>query len=504
METHYSLSSPQIDFWFDQMLHPDVPLYNIGGYVRIEGQINQAQFEHALNQVIAENDALRIIIHEGESLPAQTFAANVQLKLAFHDFSSQENPQAAALKWMEQEFVKPFQLNDRLLFQFALCKASEQRYFWFNKYHHLIVDGWTISLIVQRVAGAYTALATGQAIEPQNYSYQDFVQNDVDYFASEKFVKAKRYWQEKYNEVPEPLMMRRYAARFHDQIIPSQRSTLCLKRSFYNQLIDFAKKNKVSTFHAILGALYCYFVRTCHREELNIGLFTLNRNSAAFKKTSGMFTSASPARFRFGTDLNFVELVKKISKTVQRDYRHQRFPIGEINRQTRQHGQQPLYDLALSYAKHDFDAYFNGSLGRAVYFHHGFGQMPLSIFVEEFHQEDDVNVYFDYNLAFFNEDEIEHLKACFEFLLGEILRQPEMPVRELQIMPDAELNKILVEFNDAKTEYPTDKCIHQLLEEQIKKSPDKLAVVYNNTNVTFAELDSASAKLAGFLHRLLR
>ncbi|OAD22048.1 non-ribosomal peptide synthetase, partial [Candidatus Thiomargarita nelsonii] len=74
MTTHYPLSSPQLDIWFDQILYPNVPLYNTGGYVRIEGPIDPAQFEKAINQVIGENDALRTLIHEGESLPTQTFA----------------------------------------------------------------------------------------------------------------------------------------------------------------------------------------------------------------------------------------------------------------------------------------------------------------------------------------------------------------------------------------------------------------------------------------------
>ncbi|TGN99811.1 hypothetical protein PN36_33320, partial [Candidatus Thiomargarita nelsonii] len=363
---HHPLSSPQLDFWFDQILHPDVPLYNIGGYVRIEGTIDPALFEKALNQVIAENDALRIIIHAGESLPTQTFAENVHINLDFQDFSAQENAHKLTVKWMEQEFVKPFQLYDGLLFQFPLCKVSDNCYYWLMKYHHLIVDGWGISLIVQRVAAAYNALAT----EPKNYAYQDFIQNDQTYLESEKFVKAKHYWQEKYREVPEPLMVRRYAAQFQGKTIPSQRSILCLKRPLYNQLIEFAKENKVSTFHVILGALYCYFVRTCHREDLSIGLFTLNRNSAAFKKTIGMFTSASPAWFRFGTDLNFVELVQSISKELQKDYRHQRFPIGEINRQTGLHKNQ-IFELTLSYAKHDFDTHFNGNPARTFHLTNG-------------------------------------------------------------------------------------------------------------------------------------
>jgi len=104
---HYPLSSPQREIWFDQILHPDVPLYNIGGYVRIDGPIDPALFEKALNQVIAENDALRISLHEGESLPTQTFAENVHLKLDFYDFSEQENAHKSALDWIRCEFVKP-------------------------------------------------------------------------------------------------------------------------------------------------------------------------------------------------------------------------------------------------------------------------------------------------------------------------------------------------------------------------------------------------------------
>ena len=203
---HYPLSSPQRDIWFDQILHPDVPLYNVGGYARIDGPISPARFEKAINQVIQENDALRIILHEGESLPTQTFAENVHLKLEFHDFSDKENAHELAIKWMEQEFVKPFQLYDGLLFRFALCKAEANCYYWLKKYHHLIADGWAISLIVQRVAAAYNALSTGKTSEPKNFAYPNFIQNDQAYFESEKFVKAKRYWQEKYSEVPEPLI----------------------------------------------------------------------------------------------------------------------------------------------------------------------------------------------------------------------------------------------------------------------------------------------------------
>ncbi len=497
---HYPLSSPQREIWFDQMLHHSVPLYNIGGYVRIEGPIDPAIFENAFNHVIAENDALRIILHEGESLPTQTFAENVSIKLDFHDFSKMENAHELALNWIRCEFVKPFQLYDGLLFQFALCKASDNCYYWLKKYHHLIMDGWAISLIVQRVAAAYNALVIGETSEQTNYAYPDFIQNDQAYFDSEKFVKAKHYWQEKYREVPEPLLVHHHGAH----TMKSQRSTLYLKRPFFQKLIDFAKENNSSTFHLILGALYCYFVRTCDREDLVIGLPILNRSTVSFKQTVGLFTSVIPAWFRFGTDLSFLELMRSIGLESRLGLKHRRFPLGEINRQLglARKNRQPLFDLTLSYMDHNYDTNFAGNTLEFIFLPHGFEQTALAIFVDLFHEQRDIRVNFDYNLGAFDEDEIERLKARFEFILGEILRQPLVPIRELQIMPDVELKKILVDWNNTETYYPRDKTIVDLFEEQVDKTPEAIAVVFENQQLTYRRLNRKANQLAHYLQTL--
>ncbi len=499
---NYPLTSTQKEILFDQILHPNVPLYNIGGYVRIDGPIDPNLFEKALNQVIEENDALRIIIHDGESRPTQTFAENVHLKLDYHDFSDKENAQKQVIEWMRQEFVKPFPLYDELLCRFALCKVSDNCYYWFKKYHHLSVDGWAISLIVQRVAAAYNALATGQSLGEQKHdSYQNFIQNDKAYLDSDKFTKAKHYWLDKYREVPEALMVRRYTAQFAGQTIPSQRSILHIRRLFYNQLIDFAKENKASTFHVILGALYCYFVRTGAREDLVVGLPTLNRSSAAFKQTVGLFVGVTPAWFRFGLDLSFIDLIQAIRGELQKNYRYQRFPVSEITRSAGLYAQnrQQLFDIELSYEKHDYETYFDGRPAEAVTFTHGFNQNALTVFIREFHDNQDVRVDFDYNVGFFDEDEIERIKTRFEFLLSEILRRPSVPIRELQLMPEAEYQKILVEFNDTKADYPRDKTIVDLFQEQVEKTPVNRAVVFEGQSLTYHELNFKANQLAHYL-----
>ncbi|MDM8568876.1 condensation domain-containing protein, partial [Thiotrichales bacterium HSG1] len=189
----YPLSSPQREIWFDQMLHQDIPLYNIGGYAQIEGDIEPLVFEQALQQVIQENDALRINIQQEHY--SQNIIEQFDFKLNFQDFSIKNAPQQHATDWMQQEFVKPFQFYEQPLFQFALFKIADDSYYWFTKYHHVIIDGWGISLIVHRVATAYSNLMTGEAPTRKSYSYAKFIETDSKYLNSAKYHKHQRFWQ---------------------------------------------------------------------------------------------------------------------------------------------------------------------------------------------------------------------------------------------------------------------------------------------------------------------
>ena len=503
--TFYSLSSPQMEIWFDQILRPDVPLYNIGGYLRIEGQIKITLFEQALNQVIQDNDALRITFFEGKMLPVQNLVENVRIKLDFCDCSVEENAHGQALARMEQEFVKPFKLYDQFLFRFALYKISDNCYYWLQKYHSLTVDDRAISLIVQQVAEIYNALFTGQPYdELTHYSYWDFIKNDQTYWNSEEFKQQERYWLEKYRQLPEPLVVPQYASKFKGQTPPSQRSTLSIKGDFYAQISEFYTANHTSIFQVILGVLYCYFVRTGDRHDLAIGLTSSNRSTAAFKQTIGRFASINQAWLGFGSDLSFVKLLEAIGSELEKDSHNQRFPICEINKQIGldQNSRNQVFDIMLSHEKYENDVHFNGNPAFAISLTNGFEQNALAIFIREFCRDQYAQVDFDYNLKAFEADEIERIKERFEFLLTELLHHPDVPLWQLQIVPEAELKTILFDFNDTAKDYPVDQCIHQLFEAQVERTPNAVAAVFEGQQLTYAVLNNKANQLAHYLQTL--
>ena len=204
----HPLTSPQREIWFEQMLHEDVPLHNIGGYVDIPGPINHGLFEQAVNLLAEKHDALRTILAretDEDGIPLQGYAGQIRVELPLRDFSQSPEPEATALAWMQARFVEPFELYGKPLFRYDLVKLGDRHYYWLMQYHHLIADGWGMSLLNQSLAGIYSQLAKGECPNLDSPSYLAYVEDDRAYVTSAKFEQQRAWWLAQYPEAPEPL-----------------------------------------------------------------------------------------------------------------------------------------------------------------------------------------------------------------------------------------------------------------------------------------------------------
>jgi hypothetical protein len=499
----YPLTSPQREIWYDQLLHEGVPLYNIGGYVKIPGAINPDLFEQAVNLLLKKHDTLRTMLSEvtdEDGIPMQTYAEELTVTVPLRDFSAEEQPHDAAMAWMQQRFIEPFELSGQPLFRYDLLKLSDECYYWLLQYHHLIIDGYGVALLNRSLAEIYTQLLKGQEPNLDSPSYVDFIENDRAYVESAVFDKQRQYWLDKYPTPPEPLFSPRYRSNYYtDKLIGSGVEVLYLPREFYNRLKRKAKRHNATLFHLLLGALYVYFTRTAGREDFAIGLPVLNRANAQFKKTAGLFTGVSPTLFRFGKDLSFAELVPQINKTLKANYRHQRFPVSEINRAVGLGQERPqLFDINLSYENHDYDARFDTIDSYFTALLHPWEQTPLMIFVRDFHSQAEVKFDFVSNQAYFNTNESKALQARFVTVLEAVLKDSRLPIHILPIMTEQE-DQQLQAWNDTATDYPFDKTIVDLFEQQVDKTPSNIAVVFEEQQLSYRLLNDKANQLAHYL-----
>ncbi|SFW74960.1 non-ribosomal peptide synthetase [Pseudomonas sp. NFACC04-2] len=500
----YPLTTPQLDIWLDQVLHADSPLYNIGGYARINGAVDPTLLQAAFNQVVNGHDALRIQLVPGSSehpLPRQRFLGPVDVPLAVHDVSDHPDPEASALALLQAKLQTPFSFDDGLLVRADLVKVREDLYYCFVNCHHLIIDGWSFAMIGRTLSQAYTALhdqAQNAATAP---TYQAYVEQQVASKDSVSFQRQRQYWLEKYRTLPEPLLAPRHLGRLDQRLTPSQNHAWRLPRALYNRLGENAKAaGQATVFHVMLGVLYSYFARTEQRDEIVIGLPILNRANAAHKATMGLFVGMSPVRLSLGTDLSFSDLVGKIALTLKQDYRYQRFPLSELNRELglQNLGRRQLFDVVVSYEQ-DQDTWYGPAPAQPVKLSNGYEQMPLAMHVRESAPQDDVWMHFIYNEAYFDAPQIEALQQRFMNILACVAADFDMSVAALDPLAPAE-RQLLQDWNRTDVDYPRDVLLHQLIEAQVAARPDAIAVRFADQALTYDALNRQANRLA---HALL-
>ncbi len=438
------LTSPQREVWFEQVLQGEgSPLYNIGGYMRLEGPLDVTLFRRSAQLLVLKHDVLRTALVAGDEgdVPQQAWA-HLTVDVPLHDFSSANDPLQAAMAWMQQRFDEPFLLYGEPLFRYALLQLGPTSFLYFGCYHHLIADGWTIALLTRSHGELYTALLEGREPDLTAPSYQAFVDNDQQYQASRPSRPSTSTGC--INSSRRPSRCSRRATAWPAGHAPSRCNSFTLPRPWYDRLSAFAQSHGATTFHALLAAVYVYFTRIAGRHELTLGLPVLNRANAAFKATAGLFVGVTATHLRLGPDLSFPQLMQAIGRELRQDYRHQRFPISTLNRELGRlgAGQQQLFDVGLSYERHDYAAAFGDIPGTAIPLVNQHQTEPLMLYVREFHADANVQLDFVHHLAYFSSEDIQALQPRLMTLLDAALDQPQLPLACLPVLAPQEVAQI--------------------------------------------------------------
>ena len=503
----FPLTSAQREIWVSQALHGDAPVYKIGGYARIDGHIDAGLFERAVNLLIEKHDALRtVLVASGDEsgIPDQAIVETMTVPVPMHDLTASADPQAAAEAWVEAQLRTPFPLNGcEPLFRFELLKLGEQQYAVVLNFHHLIVDGWAIGLLVGSLGQIYSALLDGSEESALTApSYAEIAAQDRAYHASPQYERQRAYWREKYREVPDPLFIP--ADREHDgaNAASSGHHRLALPRAFYERMVEFARARESTPFQVILGLLLTYYARTLQRDEIAVGVPILNRSNARARETVGMCAAVSPVRLPFDGTMPFDALLARIGSVLKQDYRHQRFPLSELNRAIDLWKSQraQVFDLSVSYERDDYDIRFGTSRAQIFKLSNGHEQIPLTVHVRENRFDDHAWIHFIYNHAWFDSAEIEAVGARLLSMLEQVLDAPSTPAGRL-MLATVEEQRLLSRWASPGKTFDADGTIHRRFEEVVGRTPDATALLHDGKSVSYGGLNARANRLA---HHLIR
>jgi len=490
-ETH-TLTHPQKRIWYTSQIFPGIPMYNIGGYIRIHGQIDFELLEKSINLYIENNDGLRLKFLNGNN-PVQYVEEYKYINFEYKNFSVSENSEKHFLKWLEQETKKEFEMENSFLFKVYLFKLAENDNGYLLNIHHVIADGWSIGIMTDEVLKIYEKLYSGENAEDSLYSsYLDCIEKEKNYIDSEKFYRNKQYWNEIFKN-----------EECLENIVPvnsleGKRKTYEINKKLTNKIEELAKELGCS-LNTLFTTLYAIYANKAFgHSKTPIGTPCFNRSGKKERKIFGMCTSTISSIFSVSPEIDVRTLIKEHNRTWLNGYKNQEYPYDLLvnDLELQKQGINSLFNVCINYYS-SLDMHLKGMRADGYQFYNGYQLYSLQIIVRKWGEK--LYLDFDYKISEYTESEIDKIYNCLNNLIDQIHKNPDEKVCHLKLVTSDDHKKLIYDFNDTQANYPHDKTVHELFEQQAKNNPKKIAISFKEEKLSYKSLNEKSNQLANFL-----
>ena len=499
--TAFDLSLSQQEVWLDQRVWPESTHLHIGGGGFLRGHLDLLLFQTALTQLVSESETLRLVpLAQG----GQLLLPDVKASLEIVDLATDGDPERMMLDWWTKSIVKPFELGTQPPWRFFLLRAGPGLNGVLLQFHHLVMDGWGTSRVLQRWSEIYNALlANVEPIRRSDPGYVAYVKDSVHYRESAAFQRDSEYWIQQFPALPAPLIERLQNRVQH--ALP--KATLVVKRILrldYNRLTSHAGQNGLSPFNIFLGALSLYFARVCNRQEVVVGVPSLNRGGHRYRETLGMFVGVLPILVKLPPEMTGSELLSAIGQTMRGALRHSRYPLSDLSRKLNltRSGQAGFFDLLLSFERHDYQLNFGSA--RSVssrQFFSGIARYPLGVTVCEFHEDADVELVLEASPDYFSQSQAELLGERLWALVDMFITSPQARIQGYPLAAPAEQIALVEGLHANVASHAAEAPFIVLFEKQVHLNPNATALVWDGGSLDYAGLNARAEQLENCLRQ---
>ena len=495
----YNLTNPQKSIWFTEQFYKGTPIENITGCVIVLEKLNLKALQKAINLFVKSNDSFRLKFTVKDDKPLQYLSSFSEFEIENVMVNTDED-----IKDIENEMSNtPFEVLDNLLFSFKTFTFPDGHGGFVITAHHLISDAWTAGLVVNEIMDYYEKIINSQIIDNKNPSYLDYITSEQEYLNSEKFNKDKEFWNEIFKTVPEVATIPSINVENSNSSLSckAKRKQFVIPKEIMNLINEFCKQNKASAFNFFMAVLAIYLSRVSSLDDFTIGTPILNRGNFKEKQTTGMYISTIPFRISINHKIPFAEFLSNISADFLKIFRHQKYPYQYLLEDLRKKDSSipNLYNILLSYQNVRSNKQTSDINYESSWVGNNFISDDIDIHLYDMNDTGDINIAYDYLISKYSIDDICSIHARFLYIINQVLENNDITLNEIEIVTPDEKKKILYDFNNTSADYPRDKTITQLFEEQVEKTPDNIAVVFEDQKLTYRELNERANSLASYL-----
>lgn len=502
----YPASPGQMRLWFLENFEPENRAYNLPFDYHIKGELDESILEKTIDLLIKRHESLRTIIQSSGGEPFQKVLEHIpfHLKVENLEHLTNEDKDALTAQYSKENEMHIFDLGKGPLFICRLVKISVTESILLINMHHAISDGWSVKILVDEMGLIYTALKQQKPVPlsqlPITNTDHSVWQNN--WLKSEACKKQLDYWMGELNGVPELLQLPMDFPRPKNQTYDGDEVQFTIDQDITQQLVNFSKKHDGSLFVTLLSIFNTLISRYSSQEEFVIGIPISGRIYEEEESLVGMVINNFPLRITPLDQMTFPEMFEMCMKKFYQAYENQLLPIDRIVEElkvTRTPNISPLFQVMFNLLDmFDEEIPLADSKMEVIDRRRHISQFDLSLHIYE--TKKTLNCVLEYNTNLFKRSRIERMAGHFLEMVKSLMIEPEQKLKNIPILTEKEKEVILGEWNATTVEFPREKCIHQLFEDQVLKTPNITAIRDDRKKVTYTELNEKSNKLARYLH----
>ncbi|HET7231076.1 MAG TPA: amino acid adenylation domain-containing protein, partial [Longimicrobium sp.] len=502
------LSFAQERLWFLDRLDPGSATYNIPVAWRLGGALDGAALERALGEIVRRHEALRTTFAEVDGAPVQVVAPFAGFALPVEDLSalSDADREAAVRRRAGEEARRPFDLSAGPLFRAALLRLGGEDHVLLLSMHHIVSDGWSMDVLVRELSALFAAYREGgeSPLPELAVQYGDYAVWQREQLEGEVLERQLSYWRERLSGAPELLEVpadhpRPAVQTYRGASVPVELSPELLER-----LQALGRSEGTTLYMTLLGAFQVLLSKYSGSEDIVVGSPIAGRTRKEVEELIGFFVNTLVLRTALSGDPPFRETLGRVREVTLGAYENQEVPFERLVEELqpeRSLSHSPLFQVmfTLQNAGGGGSA-LPGLRVSGVGAELGSAKFDLSLALAATARG--LLGALNYNTDLFERSTVERMLGHLERVLEQVAADADVRLSRLDLLGEAERTLVLEEWNRTETEYPTGRCIHELVEAQAARTPGAVAVVAEEAELTYGELNERANRLARHLVRL--
>ncbi|MDF5730971.1 MAG: condensation domain-containing protein, partial [Rhizonema sp. PD38] len=502
------LSFAQQRLWFLQQLEVNSGFYNVGAAVRFEGHLhNIAALEYSLNHIISRHEVLRTNFVAVDGQPMQVIASGVTITPKVIDLQHLELKErdSACRQLRIEEVAQPFDLETDPLVRAILFQLEPTEHILLLVMHHMVSDWWSMGVLVNELAAVYQAKCNNQpiALPELPVQYADFAHWQQQWLQQEVLTKQLTYWKEQLAGAPTLLELPTDRPRPAIQTYYGAIEKLSFSKELTEAIATLSQKQGVTMFMMLLAAFQTLLFRYTNQTDICVGTPIANRNHGDTERLVGLFANTLVLRTNLSGNPSFSDLLSQVRKMALDAYAHQDVPFEQLVEQLqpeRSLSHTPLFQVIFTLQAPLSELQFPGLRGYLLPAESSTAKFDLTLVLEN--TTNGLMGVIEYNTDLFDAVTISRMTGHYQTILSAIVDNPQQKLSELPLLSAKEQNQLLVEWNRIHVDYPKELCLHSLFEQQVEKTPQAVAVVFEEQQLTYSELNALANQLAYHLRSL--